>query len=90
MNEETGNAYHDLIFELDKITEVVNDLVNWVYRLEGDVYQKPSYIGLQKQIKELREELDGLRIHYSSTLKEIKERTGKPKEKPKGVIEIDD
>lgn len=48
--------------------------------IEEDLGDSPTYEGLNKKINAIREELDGLRIHYQSTLKEIEELR-KPKKK---------
>ena len=47
----------------------------------AELEKRPTYEGLQKKINGLREELDGLRIHYQSTLKEIEELRKSKKER---------
>lgn len=69
---ELVNVLCVLALDVKDIREQVNIMWNELVHHNGGMNLQGDWYGLDKRLRMVEEELDGFRIHYTGTLKEIK------------------
>ena len=70
--EELVNILCVLALDVKDIRDQVNVMWNELIHHSGEMNLKGDWYGLDKRLRMVEEELDGVRIHYTDTLKGIK------------------